>query len=387
MSRFLIAGGGIGGLAVALGLARQGHRAHVLEATDQFAELGAGIQLAANAFHALDRLGVGDAVRAEAVHVDGLRLMDGLSGATLAALPLGERYRQRLGNTYAVVHRGDLYAPLLRACRAEPSVTLRAGATVTRYRATAEGVRVRLASGEEVAGDALIGADGIRSVVRQGLLGDGPARVVGHTTHRAIVPAEAVPAALRWPEVRLWAGPGWHFIHYPVSGGRELNLVATQDDGATAALSGEPTPREEVLARFRELHPTPRALLELGREWRTWTLGDREPVDRWADGRVVLIGDAAHPIQPYAAQGACQALEDAVELAALLGPGTDPAMAFARFTEVRRERVRRVQQAARWMVEELYHPAGEAAAARQALLSRLGTEELYDALAWLHAYP
>ena len=386
MSKFVIAGGGLGGLATAIAVARRGHTVEVLERGETFAELGAGIQLAPNAFHALDLLGVGDEVRAAAVHIDGLRLLDGVAGGTLAAMPVGAEYRRRFGNPYAVVHRGDLYAPLLRAAQEHEGIRLRAGAAVAGYDQTGSSVGVRLASGERIEADGLVGADGIRSAVRRQVVGDGDPRISGHTIFRAVVPMESVPDGLRWNSVCLWAGPGWHFVHYPIAGGDRLNLAITRDDGATTAVSGLPVERDHVLGGFPELCATARGLLELGRDWRTWVLCDRDPVERWTDGRVVLLGDAAHPMLQYAAQGACTALEDAVVLGALLDCApAEIAGRFARFNAVRRERTARAQEVARWMGEELYHPAGAAAEARNAMLAALSTTDLFDAVAWLHA--
>ncbi|WBB81908.1 FAD-dependent monooxygenase [Micromonospora sp. WMMD882] len=387
MATIVVVGGGIGGLATALAVARRGHLVRVLERSPSFEELGAGIQLAPNAFHALDVLGVGDEVRRRAVHVDDLRLLDGVSGRLLAVLPLGAAYRGRFGNPYAVVHRGDLYAPLLRACRAEDGIELRAASPVVGHVADDASVTCLLADGGRVEADALVGADGIRSVVRRAVVGDGEPRICGHTIYRSVLPMASVPAELRPRSVCLWAGPRWHLVHYPISGGRELNLAVTRDDAATAAVAGLPVDRADVLAAFAEVTGRPRALLELGERWRTWVLCDRDPVARWHDGRVVLVGDAAHPMLQYAAQGACQALEDAVVLGDLLDgcPADRLAERFARFTGLRRERTARTQETARWLGEAIYHPAGPEAEARDATLAGLSTEDLMDAVSWLHS--
>ncbi|MFC9304033.1 FAD-dependent monooxygenase [Streptomyces albidoflavus] len=385
MAKFVIAGGGIGGLATALSIARHGHQVEVLERKESFAELGAGIQIAPNGFHALDRLGIGAPVKSGAVHVDALRLLDARSAQSLAVLPLGPAYRRRFGNPYAVVHRGDLYAPLLRACRGHAGITLRAGVEVCGYENTPSGVRVLLPTAPPIEADGLIGADGLRSLVREHVVGDGAPRVSGHTIHRAVVPMEQVPRALRWNSVTLWAGPRWHFVHYPIAGGSKLNLAITRDDGSRVAVSGVPTERDHVLSGFPDMHATARRLLELGQDWRTWVLCDRPPVDAWTDGRVVLMGDAAHPMLQYAAQGACMALEDAVTLGDLLDcPSHQIADRFARFNAARRERTAHAQNVALWMGDTLYHASGAEADERNSLLSGLSTEDIMDAVSPFH---
>ncbi|MCF3100098.1 3-hydroxybenzoate 6-monooxygenase [Streptomyces roseoverticillatus] len=396
MANILIAGGGIGGLAAALSVARQGHRATVLERSDVFGEVGAGIQLGPNAFHALDSLGVGAAVRARAVLIDELQFMDGTTGEKIARMPLTGAYRERFGNPYAVVHRGDLYQALLDACRAHPAVTLLGGHYVVRYEQQAAsadggsgGVTAVTCTGRAFHGDVLIGADGIRSAVRRQLVGDGDPRVSGHTIYRSVIPMDQVPQELRWNSVTLWAGPKWHFVHYPIAGGKCLNLAATRDDAASEAVAGLPVPAEAVAAEFPELGHAARRLLELGKGWRAWVLCDRDPVAGWTDGRVTLLGDAAHPMLQYAAQGACMALEDAVLLGELLRgaePG-EPALErrLEKYNAARSERTARTQLVAREMGRQLYHPAGEAARARNRMLCSLTADELYDKVAWLHA--
>ncbi|WP_424892948.1 3-hydroxybenzoate 6-monooxygenase [Streptomyces sp. XH2] len=395
MANILIAGGGIGGLAAALSVARQGHRATVLERSDVFGEVGAGIQLGPNAFHALDSLGVGAAVRARAVLIDELQFMDGTTGERIARMPLTGAYRERFGNPYAVVHRGDLYQALLDACRAHPAVALLGGHYVVRYEQADKkgdgtgGVTAITCTGRAFHGDVLVGADGIRSAVRRQLVGDGDPRVSGHTIYRSVIPMDQVPQELRWNSVTLWAGPKWHFVHYPIAGGKCLNLAATRDDAASEVVTGVPVPAGAVVAEFPELGHAARRLLELGKGWRAWVLCDRDPVAGWTDGRVTLLGDAAHPMLQYAAQGACMALEDAVLLGELLRgaePG-EPALErrLEKYNAARSERTARTQLVAREMGRQLYHPVGEAARARNLMLCSLTADELYDKVAWLHA--
>ncbi|REE99053.1 3-hydroxybenzoate 6-monooxygenase [Thermomonospora umbrina] len=385
MGIVLVAGGGIGGLATALAVAARGHRVRVLERSAEFTELGAGIQLAPNAFHALDLLGVGERVRARAVHIDELRFMDGTTGERVASMPLDEGYRRRFGGPYAVVHRSDLYQPLLDACREVPEIELCAGSPVAHYEQDAAGVTAVLESGERHVGDVLVGADGIRSTIRAHVVGDGEPKVSGHTIYRCLIPMERVPRELRWNAVTLWAGPKWHFVHYPIASGAFLNLAATRDDGAAQAVSGVPVATDVVRGEFDGLSDVARDLLHLGDGWRTWVLCDRDPVDEWVDGRVVLMGDAAHPMLQYAAQGACTALEDAVVLGAMLGGvGADVPARLRAFTRARRDRTARAQWVARQMGLRLYHPAGEDARARNAMLRSLTVSDLYDKVEWLH---
>ncbi|MGW5861750.1 3-hydroxybenzoate 6-monooxygenase [Streptomyces sp. NPDC055239] len=387
MAHALIAGGGIGGLATALALARAGHHVTVLERRETFAEAGAGIQLGPNAFHALDLLGVGRAVRERAVYIDELRLMDATTGAAIALMPLAERYRRRFGNPYAVVQRGDLYQPLLFACLAAGGITLVPGAAVHGYTQQRTGVSAHTTDGRVFTGGLLVGADGLHSAVRAQLVGDGAPRVSGHTIYRSVIPIGKVPEELRWNAVTLWAGPRRHFVHYLIGGGHYLNLAATLDDGAREQVTGRHAHRQSVLDRFTGLGPTARRLLELGEGWREWVLCDRDPAGVWTDGRVTLMGDAAHPMLQYAAQGACQALEDAVVLGAVLtgaAAGDDVARRLETYSAGRRERTARTQLLAREMGTRLYHPAGDAALRRDAMLRALSEDDLYEKVAWLH---
>ena len=214
---FIIAGGGIGGLATALGLAQKGIRSIVLERAPELGEIGAGIQLGPNAFHSFDQLGVGNAARAIAVYIDNLRLMDAVTAEEIIRVPLDEPFRKRFGNPYAVIHRGDLHGVLLRACRESDLIELRTGAGVLGYEQDGSSIRVHHAKGSEI-GAALIGADGLWSNIRKQVVGDGAPRVSGHTTYRSVIPTEQMPEDLRWNAATLWAGPKCHIVHYPLSG-------------------------------------------------------------------------------------------------------------------------------------------------------------------------
>ena len=235
----LIAGGGIGGLATAMGLAQKGIRSILLEKSASLGEIGAGIQLGPNAFHAFDYLGVGEAARNMAVYVDQLRLMDALTAEEITHVDLREDFRKRFGNPYAVVHRGDLHGVFLRACQEHALVELRVSSEVVGYDQDGSSVTARLANGERVTGSLLIGADGLWSNVRKQVIGDGPPRVSGHTTYRSVIPTEQMPEDLRWNAATLWAGPKCHIVHYPLSGWKVFNLVVTYHNDAPEPVAGQ----------------------------------------------------------------------------------------------------------------------------------------------------
>jgi salicylate hydroxylase len=386
VTSLVIVGGGIGGLATALATARHGHEVIVLERQPEFSELGAGIQLAPNAFGALDRLGVGEEVRDRAVFVEQLRLMDGVTGKLIVRMDLQGEFCHRFDKPYAVVHRVDMYEPLLRACRHVGSITLRCGCPVQRYERAGTGVAAVLESGERVYGMALIGADGLRSKIRGQLIGDGSPRISGHTIYRSVIPMEDMPEELRLNAATLWMGPNFHIVHYPIAGWESCNVAAIVDNDARQEMAGLPVPRGEVLNVFADVHPEVRVLLERGRDWRSWSLCDRDPVPNWSDGPVTLLGDAAHPMLPFAAQGAAMALEDAVCLGDVLGDEQNFVDAFARFSALRTERTGQVQLISRMMGDRIYHLAGDRAAERNAMLSVLSQTELLDKIDWLYGH-
>ena len=324
----LIAGGGIGGLAAALGLAQKGIRSILLEKASTLGEIGAGIQLGPNAFHAFDYLGVGEAARSMAVYIDQLRLMDALTAEEITHVDLGDAFRSRFRNPYAVVHRGDLHGVFLRACESHELIELRVSSEVVGYDQDGSSVTARLANGERVTGRLLIGADGLWSNVRKQVVADGPPRVSGHTTYRSVIPTEQMPEDLRWNAATLWAGPKCHIVHYPLSGWKVFNLVVTYHNDAPEPVAGKPVSDEEVMQGFGHIHPRAQEIIRHGKNWRLWVLCDRDPVEHWVDGRVALLGDAAHPMLQYFAQGACQAMEDAVCLSHMLGAHDDYATAL-----------------------------------------------------------
>jgi salicylate hydroxylase len=380
----LIAGGGIGGLAAALGLAQKGFRSILLEKASQLGEIGAGIQLGPNAFHAFDYLGVGEAARNMAVYIDQLRLMDALSAEEITHIDLGDVFRARFGNPYAVVHRGDLHGVFLKACRDSELIDLRVSSEVVGYDQDGSSVTARLANGERVTGSLLIGADGLWSNVRKQVTADGAPRVSGHTTYRSVIPTEQMPEDLRWNAATLWAGPKCHIVHYPLSGWKVFNLVVTYHNDAPEPVAGKPVSEEEVMKGFAHVHERAQNIIRHGTNWRLWVLCDREPTERWIDGRVALLGDAAHPMLQYFAQGACQAMEDAVCLSHMLAAHEDHTAALDAYRAQRFPRTARVQLLSRAIGEHIYHPAGDHARLRNAIMGAKSQEEWYGDLAWIY---
>jgi salicylate hydroxylase len=384
----LIAGGGIGGLAAAVGLARRGFRVRVLERASEFREIGAGIQLGPNAFRAFEQLGVSDDAKQMAVFIDRLRLMDALTAEEIVHIPLDEPFRRRFGNPYAVVHRGDLHRVFVDTCRKLENVELSTDSEVIDYDQDGACVTAMLANGETVQGSALIGADGLWSKVRAKLVGDGAPRVSGHSTYRSVIPTERMPENLRWNAATLWAGPRCHIVHYPLSGWKMFNLVVTYHNYAPSPVAGAPVSADEVAAGFAHVHPKAREIIAQGADWRLWVLCDRDPVETWTDGRTALLGDAAHPMMQYMAQGACMALEDGVELAASLdaGRGDIPA-ALAAYAQRRMLRTARVQLQSRELGRHVYHPQGAHAKLRDAMLRAKTAADWFETLAWLYGPP
>ena len=387
--KIIVAGGGIGGLAAALALAKKGYPVTVLEQAREFGEIGAGIQLGPNAFHALDRLGVGEEARANAVFIDQLIMMDMMTEKRILSIPIDEPFRKRFGNPYAVIHRADIHKPLLDACRASPLITLVTKSRVVAFENIVGGVEVVCSDGTTHVAAALVGADGVRSKVRETIVGDGSPVLSGHVAYRAVLPIEEMPEDLRWNAATLWAGPNTHLVHYPLRGWKLFNIVATfHGENNGLAGHGEPGDRDELLFRFRHLPPKPRQILERGDSWKRWVLGDREPVTNWSSGPATLLGDAAHPMHQYFAQGACMALEDAVCLGDKVGAceGDFPA-AFKAYQDARIVRTGRVVVGARLMGAKVFHPAGVEAQVRNEVLGTKTPDQFYDMLDWLYGGP
>ncbi|MGE5534253.1 MAG: 3-hydroxybenzoate 6-monooxygenase [Acidobacteriota bacterium] len=380
----LVAGGGIGGLAVAYALALKGFSVRVLEQSPEFREVGAGIQLGPNVFRALEKLGLKEAVLADAHRPPSQEMRDALTGDLIVNIPLDERFEKKFKQPYAVSHRADILDTFLKACRSNNLVTLENNRHVEGYDETSDGVTVTLKGGEKVHGRALIGCDGMWSVIRDRIVADGKPRVSGHIAYRAVLRRADVPDDLWRPDVVLWAGPRTHFVHYPLRRGELYNLVAVfHSDHYEEGWNAEGS-TELLWQHFKGERPEVLRMLERIETWRMWVLCDREPVKNWSAGRVTLLGDAAHPMLQYLAQGACMATEDAVTLADKVAeqPNDLPA-AFLAYQQARYLRTARVQIMAR-VYGEFYHARGPTAELRNMMLSGRTPEQSYDGIAWLY---
>ena len=380
----IIAGGGIGGLAAALALARKGRAAHVLESSAEFREVGAGIQLGPNVFRMFELLGLTEAINASAVFPDHLVMRDALSGEEVTRIPLGADFRARFNYPYAVIHRPDLHQAILEAVRSRPEVHLSTSVKVSGFENLGERVVVKAEGGASFEGAALIGADGLWSRVRAQLLHEGKPRVSGHIAYRAVIPTPEVPAHLRSNDVVLWAGPKTHLVHYPLRRGELYNLVVVfhsnrYEEGWDTY--GDP---EELRQRFSGQRPEVLEFLAMVNAWKMWVLCDRDPVSQWSRGRVTLLGDAAHPMLQYLAQGGCMAIEDAVVLADQLQAAKgDFAAAFLAYQRARYLRTTRVQLTAR-MYGDIYHATDAVRDLRKAMLAGRTPEQAYNGVAWLY---
>jgi len=380
----MIAGGGIGGLAAALALAKAGCASIVLEKASRFGEIGAGIQLGPNAFHSFDTLGFGDRARDAAVYVDKLRLMDAKTAEEICHIPLDAPFRERMGNPYAVVHRADLHGIMLDACIAHDLIELRTRQHVEKYEQDGTVVTAFIRDENPLQGAGLIAADGLNSVIRNQMIGDGLPRVSGHTTYRSVIPTENMPEDLRWNAATLWAGPKCHIVHYPLKGWKAFNLVVTYHNQAPEAVAGKPVSKEEVRRGFEHIHPRARQVIDHGKDWKLWVLCDRDPIVNWVDGRVALLGDAAHPMLQYLAQGACMAMEDAVCLGAMITENDSLETALELYRARRVVRTSRVVMGSRLMGDYVYHPDGAQALVRNAIMGSRTPEEWYDRIEWLY---
>lgn len=385
----LIAGAGIGGLTAALSLAALGRDITLVERATGFSEIGAGLQLSPNASRILIDLGLGPALRRIATEPERVMVRAMRSGALLGEVALGAFMRERFGAPYWVAHRADLQMVLLDAVRSRPNIRLLVGRSVIAVEDGPEAASalVETAGGarETLRADLVVGADGIRSRVRQALGGAREPVFSGSAAWRATVARDSVPSSLAGNETGLWLGRGLHVVHYPIAGGRLVNIVAVRGQAAPVEEWGAVGDPAELRATFAEAAPPLRALLDLPEDWLVWSLFDLRPT-RTARGRIALLGDAAHPVLPFLAQGAALAIEDAAALAGTLSEAdrSTPA-ALARYARMRWARVRKVQAQAR-RNGRLYHAGSILGFARDAVMRRLDGRAMAERYAWLYGW-
>lgn len=383
-TEIVIVGGGIGGLAAALSLSKIGKKVCVLEQASEIAEIGAGIQLGPNVYKMFERLGIVEDINAISSFPESLMMRDSMTGESVIEIPAGDQFKSRFGFPYAVIHRADLHGVLLSKCNQSKNVELITNAKVVEIEEQSAGVKVVTGAGLTVKAEALIGADGIWSHVRQHIVGDGPARVSGHVAYRAVLPTSEVPEELRWNSMCLWGGDKTHLVQYPLRGGDLYNLVAVFHSDKFTQGWNDFGDAEELQAKFADKCPQVRTLLGKIESWRMWVLSDREPIRNWVKGRMVLLGDAAHPMLQYLAQGANMAIEDAVCLADMLvNEKGDYEKAFIRYRDARYLRTTRVQMQAR-LYGEIYHASGAVRDFRNAELGSWPADKFYDGMSWLY---
>ena len=383
----LIAGAGIGGLTAALLFGRAGHPVTVLEKRTRIEEVGAGIQLSPNASQVLIGLGLGQALGRAAGEPERLMVRRGVGGARLVTMPLGKTMRERFGAPYYVVHRADLQTVLLDAVRSLPNVRLLFGRTVTSVDQEGDEaiVSVTEANGpESYRGGLLIGADGLWSRVAAAIGDQSEPDFTGFVAWRGVVDAEKVPPPFRRQETGLWLGPGAHVVHYPLRAGKLVNVVGVVSDRNAEPGWSRPGASDQLRRRFRTWSPELKALFDAVPDWQVWSLFDRAPRTSWTSGRTVLLGDAAHPILPFLAQGGAFAIEDAAVLAHRIKarPNDVPA-ALAAYAALRRPRAAAIQSAAR-RNGSIYHMQDPFAFARDLVMKRIGGDGLMNRYTWLY---
>ena len=371
--KIVIAGAGIGGLCAALALAKRGFEVAVYEQSLQLGEVGAGLQLSPNAMHVLETLGVGANVKAKGFRPESAVMRHFQTGKTYFTVPLGEVATKKFGAEYLHIHRADLHNVLYDGCK-DSNVGIYLGQTIQSYQQSSQHVTIQFESGESLEADLLIGADGIKSKVQAGMLGQTPAQFTGQVAWRGVVAANRLPQGLIKPNANLWVGPGKHFVSYYLRGGDLVNFVAVQERCDWQKESwNEPGDINKLQETFTGWHPEVTELLAASEQCCLWALFDRQPLSQWVEQNVALLGDACHPMLPFLAQGAAMAIEDSYALAHCLANDNNTQAALKTYQDIRLTRTSNIQLGARNNAS-LYHMssthcAGEASSVVWAIQS------------------
>jgi len=379
----LVVGGGIGGLSAALALSRKGIPVQVLEQAPEFKEIGAGIQLGPNVFRMFEVLGLTEQMFHWCAFPEGLEFRDSITAETIVDLKIDKRFHDKYRAPYGVIHRADMLNVILDACRKSNLIKLATSQKVVTIDDTGSGVTVKTETGETYRGAALVGCDGLWSTVREKIVGDGKPVVSGHIAYRAVLPTSEWPAAYRLPKMMVWCGEKTHLVHYPLRRGELFNLVVVfhsdrYEEGWDTY--GDPA---ELHERFKDKCEPVRTLLQKVNAWKMWVLCDRPAIKNWTKGRMTLLGDAAHPMLQYLAQGGNTAMEDAVCLANQVeATGRDYEAAFKKYQELRYLRTARVQLMAR-VYGEVYHASGVNRELRNKVLREWTAQGGVD-MSWLY---
>jgi 2-polyprenyl-6-methoxyphenol hydroxylase-like FAD-dependent oxidoreductase len=381
----LVVGGGIGGLSTALALSRKGVAVQVLEQAPEFMEIGAGIQLGPNVFRMFEVLGLTEQMFHWCAFPEGLEFRDSITAETIVDMKIDKRFHDKYHAPYGVIHRADMLNVILDACKKSNLIKLATSQKVVAIDDTGSGVTVKTETSETYSGAALIGCDGLWSTVREKIVGDGKPVVSGHIAYRAVLPTSEWPAEYRLPKMIVWCGEKTHLVHYPLRRGELFNLVVVfhsdrYEEGWDTY--GDPA---ELHERFKDKCEPVRTLLQKVNAWKMWVLCDRPAIKNWSKGRITLLGDAAHPMLQYLAQGGNTAMEDAVCLANQVeaAPG-DYETAFKKYQELRYLRTARVQLMAR-VFGEIYHASGVNRELRNKLLREWSEEGSID-MSWLYGH-
>jgi len=382
----VVVGGGIGGVAMALALGRQGHRVQLLEQADQIGAIGYGVQMGPNVMPMLDALGVGAEVRAAAYFPKDILLYDYLTGQTLSHIPLqtpefAQRYQSQ---PYIAIHRVDMHELLLKACQKYPHIALNQSTTVTGYTQTSDVVSLHTAQGQTVLASAVVACDGLRSRLRTQMRPNDVPRESGYVAHRSLIPMDQAPAQVQQRQcVTMWAGPGLHVIYYPLRQASLVNIVLVVRLPSHVSSTQDKDYQEYLQGLLAQAQPEAQQMARLVNLDRRWAIADREPMRQWHDGRVCLLGDAAHATLQSLAQGAGMAIEDVVCLSQYLQQhGTDVTSAYKAFERARFMRTARVQWVSRHLWED-FHCDGVQAQVRSEIFSQRDVADHYRCLDWL----